>query len=46
MHVPILALKTIPITWPFVVLGLDLVGQFRAPGQSSAGRGRQIHQVD
>jgi hypothetical protein len=33
MHVPSSALKTIPITWPFAVWGLNMVGQFkRAPG--------------
>jgi hypothetical protein len=26
MHLPAQALQTIPITWPFVVWGLDLVG--------------------
>jgi transposase InsO family protein len=32
-HLPSSALKTIPITWPFAVWGLDMVGKFkRAPG--------------
>jgi hypothetical protein len=32
-HTPAAALKTIPLTWPFVVLGLDMVGPFKtAPG--------------
>jgi hypothetical protein len=29
MHVPSLALKMIPITWPFAVWGLDMVGKFK-----------------
>ena len=28
-HVPSLALKTIPITWPFAVWGMDMVGPFK-----------------
>jgi hypothetical protein len=33
MHLPAQALQTIPITWPFVVWGLDLVGTLqKAPG--------------
>ena len=28
-HAPASALKTIPITWPFAVWGLDMVGPFR-----------------
>ncbi|XP_020188837.2 uncharacterized protein [Aegilops tauschii subsp. strangulata] len=28
-HLPALALKTIPITWPFAVWGLDMVGPFK-----------------
>ena len=32
-HLPAQALQTIPITWPFAVWGLDLVGPFKkAPG--------------
>jgi hypothetical protein len=32
-HTPTTALKTIPLTWPFTVWGLDMVGQFKtAPG--------------
>jgi hypothetical protein len=32
-HMPSSALKMMPITWPFAVWGLDMVGQFkRAPG--------------
>jgi hypothetical protein len=32
-HLPVQALQTIPITWPFVVWGLDLVGPLqKAPG--------------
>ena len=32
-HLPFQALQTIPITWPFVIWGLDLVGPLkRAPG--------------
>jgi transposase InsO family protein len=32
-HLPAQALQTIPITWPFVVWGLDLVGPLqKAPG--------------
>ncbi|RLN09444.1 putative prpol [Panicum miliaceum] len=32
-HMPAQALQTIPITWPFAVWGLDLVGPFKkAPG--------------
>ena len=32
-HMPAQELKTIPITWPFVVWGLDMVGPFKtAPG--------------
>ena len=32
-HLPAQALQTIPITWPFVVWGLDMVGPLRkAPG--------------
>ena len=27
---PAQALKTIPITWPFAVWGLDMVGPFKA----------------
>jgi len=29
-HMPASALKTIPITWPFAVWGLDMVGPFKA----------------
>ena len=29
IHTPAAALKTIPITWPFAVWGLDMVGPFR-----------------
>jgi hypothetical protein len=33
MHLPAQALQTIPITWPFAVWGLDLVGPLqKAPG--------------
>jgi hypothetical protein len=33
MHLPAQALQTIPITWPFVVWGLDLIGPLqKAPG--------------
>jgi transposase InsO family protein len=28
-HIPSSALKTIPITWPFAVWGLDMVGKFK-----------------
>ena len=28
-HLPASALKTIPITWPFAVWGLDMVGPFK-----------------
>jgi hypothetical protein len=28
-HTPAAALKTIPLTWPFVVWGLDMVGPFK-----------------
>ena len=28
-HLPASALKTIPITWPFAVWGLDMVGRFK-----------------
>jgi hypothetical protein len=32
-HTPAAALKTIPLTWPFAVWGLDMVGPFKtAPG--------------
>jgi hypothetical protein len=32
-HTPAAALKTIPLTWPFVVWGLNMVGPFKiAPG--------------
>jgi hypothetical protein len=32
-NTPAAALKTIPLTWPFVVWGLDMVGPFKtAPG--------------
>ena len=32
-HMPAQELRTIPITWPFVVWGLDMVGPFKmAPG--------------
>ena len=32
-HLPVQALQTIPITWPFVVWGLDLVGPLKkVPG--------------
>jgi hypothetical protein len=32
-HTPAAALQTIPLTWPFAVWGLDLVGQFKmTPG--------------
>jgi hypothetical protein len=32
-HFPAYALQTIPITWPFAVWGLDMVGPLRqAPG--------------
>jgi hypothetical protein len=32
-HTPAVALKTIPLTWPFAVWGLDMVGPFKmAPG--------------
>jgi hypothetical protein len=32
-HTPAVALKTIPLTWPFTVWGLDMVGPFKtAPG--------------
>ncbi|WVZ51268.1 hypothetical protein U9M48_002425 [Paspalum notatum var. saurae] len=32
-HLPAQVLQTIPITWPFAVWGLDMVGPFRkAPG--------------
>jgi hypothetical protein len=29
LHIPALALKTIPLTWPFAIWGLDMVGAFR-----------------
>ena len=29
IHQPASALKTIPITWPFAVWGLDMVGPFK-----------------
>jgi ribonuclease HI len=48
-HLPAQALQTIPITWPFAVWGLDLVGPLqKAPGglHAPAGRRRQILQVD
>ena len=33
MHLLALALQTIPITWPFAVWGLDMVGPLqKAPG--------------
>ena len=33
MHLPAHALQTIPVTWPFAVWGLDLIGPLqRAPG--------------
>ena len=33
MHLPAHALQTIPVTWPFTVWGLDLVGPLhKAPG--------------
>jgi len=33
MHMPAQALQTIPITWPFVVWGLDMIGPLtKAPG--------------
>jgi hypothetical protein len=33
MHLPAQALQTIPITWPFAMWGLDLVGPLqKAPG--------------
>jgi hypothetical protein len=33
MHMPAQDLQTIPVTWPFSVWGLDLVGPFKkAPG--------------
>ena len=28
-HLPASALKTIPLTWPFAVWGLDMVGPFK-----------------
>src|SRR4051812_14702013 len=28
-HLPALTLKTIPITWPFAVWGVDMVGPFK-----------------
>jgi hypothetical protein len=32
-HTSVVALKTIPLTWPFAVCGLDMVGPFKmAPG--------------
>jgi hypothetical protein len=32
-HLPVQALQTIPITWPFTVWGLDLIGPLKkAPG--------------
>jgi hypothetical protein len=32
-HTPVAALKNIPLTWPFVAWGLDMVGPFKtAPG--------------
>ena len=31
MHVPAQELWTIPITWPFAVWGLDMVGPFKMP---------------
>jgi hypothetical protein len=35
-HIPCQELQTIPITWPFVVWGLDLVGKLPpAPGAST-----------
>ena len=38
MHLPAHVLQTIPITWPFAVWGLDLIG----PLHPLAGGGRQI----
>jgi hypothetical protein len=29
MHLPAQALQTIPLTWPFAVWGLDMVGPLR-----------------
>ena len=29
IHLPALALRTIPIAWPFAVWGLDMVGSFK-----------------
>jgi hypothetical protein len=37
IHQPASALKTIPITWPFVVWGLDMVGAFKPA------RGKMTH---
>jgi hypothetical protein len=48
-HLPAQALQTIPITWPFAVWGLDLVGPLqKAPRGllAPSGRHRQILQVD
>jgi hypothetical protein len=48
-HTPAAALKTIPLTWPFAIWGLDMVGPFKtAPGgfDASVGRNGQVHQVD
>jgi hypothetical protein len=48
IHLPASALKTIPITWPFAVWCLDMVGPFKT-GQGEydpyPGHGGQIHQV-
>jgi hypothetical protein len=44
IHQPASALKTIPITWPFAVWGLDMVGKGKDdpyPGHSG-----QVHQMD
>jgi hypothetical protein len=37
IHQPASALKTIPITWPFAVWGLDMVGPFKPA------RGKMTH---
>jgi uncharacterized protein YbjT (DUF2867 family) len=47
-NLPAHALQTIPVTWPFAVWGLDIVGPLRkAPGGFTppAGRDRQVLQV-
>jgi hypothetical protein len=47
-HLPGSALKTIPLTWPFAVWGMDMVGKFKtAPRWLHAppSRRRQVHKM-